>query len=119
MKTTPRFGFVIEPVEDVQAAKRFYTEVMGLQVQREHPVYVQFENFAVAGDGANTDSREPEVYWLVDDADAALEELSRKAEISAPMKNEAFGKFFGVRDSVGRTQFILELSKNRPSQPVS
>ena len=29
---TPHFGFALEPVDDLQAAKRFYVEVMGAPV---------------------------------------------------------------------------------------
>ena len=116
--STPTFGFVIEPVENTETAKRFYTEVMGLKVQREHPVYVQFDHFAIASDGAKTTSLEPEIYWLVDDVERAFAEVSRKAEITHPLKEEGFGKFFGVKDPVGRTQFVLQLAANRPSQPA-
>jgi predicted enzyme related to lactoylglutathione lyase len=118
MTATPQFGFALEYVNDVEATKRFYTEVMGLEIQRYHPSYVQFENFAIANDESMTGTREPELYWLVEDADAALRELSGKGEVSMPMREEAFGKVFAVKDPDGRPRFLLELSKNRPSVPA-
>jgi len=34
MSVRPRFGFVVEYVTDIEAAKRFYLDVMGLEVER-------------------------------------------------------------------------------------
>jgi len=50
MTTKPRFGFALAYVTDIQAAKRFYVDVLGLEVQREALVFVQFPNFAIASD---------------------------------------------------------------------
>lgn len=40
MTATPRFGFALEYVSDVEAVKRFYVDVLGLEVEREHPTFV-------------------------------------------------------------------------------
>lgn len=40
MTATPRFGFALEYVTDVEAVKRFYVDVLGLEVEREHPTFV-------------------------------------------------------------------------------
>ena len=53
MSTTLRFGFAIEYVTDIEAVKRFYVDVLGLKVDREAPVFVQFTDghgatFAIA-----------------------------------------------------------------------
>jgi catechol 2,3-dioxygenase-like lactoylglutathione lyase family enzyme len=45
---TPEFGFVLEYVPDIEAAKRFCTEVLGLVMERYHPTFVQFSHFDVA-----------------------------------------------------------------------
>src|SRR5436190_966904 len=63
----PRFGFVIDYVDDVEASRRFYEEKLGIKAQRVHPTFVQFEHFAVAGDEPLSGTGESEVYWLVDD----------------------------------------------------
>jgi catechol 2,3-dioxygenase-like lactoylglutathione lyase family enzyme len=42
MNTKPQFGFVIEYVKDIDAARRFYVEVLGLEIEREHPTYPSF-----------------------------------------------------------------------------
>ncbi len=118
MKNTPRFGFVLEYVTDIEAAKDFYVDVLGLKVERVAPVFVQFGNFAIASDESLTGTREPEVYWLVDDAQAAYDEVSPKAEVIIPLKQMPFGKVFGIKDPAGRPLFLIELAQNRPSQAV-
>ena len=118
MSSRPRFGFVVEYVADVEAAKRFYVDVLGLQVERAAPTFVQFGTFAIAGDEPLGGRDEPELYWLVDDAEAAFRELSHKAEVSLPLKQMPFGKVFAINDPDGRPRYLLELAADRPSQPV-
>src|SRR3979409_1521723 len=98
MTTTLRFGFALEYVTDIQAARRFYVDVLGLTVEREAPVFVQFDRFAIASDESITGTGETELYWLVDDAEAAFAELSPKAEVSLPLTQKPFGKLFGLKD---------------------
>jgi predicted enzyme related to lactoylglutathione lyase len=123
MTIKARFGFVLEYVSDIEAVKNFYVDVLGLEVERYAPVFVQFTdkagaNYAIASDESMAGGREPEMYWLVDDAEAAFGELSKKAEVSMPLRQLPFGKVFGIKDPVGQAQYILELAANRPSQPV-
>ncbi len=118
MAIQPKFGFILEYVSDVEAAKSFYVDVLGLRVERYHPTYVQFEHFAIASDASLTGTRDPEIYWLVDDVEEAFKEISQKVEISVPLKQMPFGKVFAVKDTSGQPHFILEFSQNRPSQPV-
>jgi predicted enzyme related to lactoylglutathione lyase len=118
MRNRPEFGFVLEYVKDIETAKQFYTDVLGLKVERYHPTYVQFEHFAIASDESLSGTRQPEVYWLVDNAEAYLQELSQKAEVAIPLKQMPFGKVFGIKDPSGQLLFILEFAQNRPSQPV-
>jgi len=114
----PKFGFALEYVPNVGEARRFYADVMGLVVEREHPTFVQFENFAIAGDESLSGTRDPELYWLVDDAEAALQDLKKGVEVTVPLKQMPFGKVFGVKNTTGRAGFSLELAKDRPSKPV-
>jgi catechol 2,3-dioxygenase-like lactoylglutathione lyase family enzyme len=119
MSNTPRFGFIVEYVKDIEAAKRFYVDVMGLQIQRFHPTFVQFETFAIASDAPMGGEAEQELYWLVDDAQTAFNDLSSKAEISLSLQQVPFGKVFGIRDQDGRPRYILELARDRPSQSAT
>ncbi len=118
MSNRPTFGFVLEYVTDIEAAKRFYVEVLGLEVERYHPTFVQFDHFAIASDESLTGTREPEIYWLVDNAEDAFRELSQKVEVSVPLRQMPFGKVFAIKDPAGRPRFLLEFARQRPSQPV-
>lgn len=118
MSMKPQFGFVVQYTKNIEEAKRFYVEVLGLEVQRSHPVWAQFDGFALAGDQSLTGTGEQEVYWLVDDAEAAYAEVEGRAEIYRPLERMIFGKVFGIKDPEGRPRFIVELAKDRPSQPV-
>lgn len=119
MSTHPKFGFILEYVTDIEAATRFYVDVLGLKVERSHPVYVQFEHFAIASDESMSGRRDPEQYWLVEDAQAAYDELSQKAEVVMPLKQMPFGTVFGIKDPAGRPLYLLAFAQNRPSQPVN
>lgn len=116
MTITPRFGFTIEYVTDVEAAKRFYVDVLGLRVEREHPVFVQFDHFAIAGDESMSGTDDPEQYWLVDDVEAAFRELSAGAAVTTPLKEMPFRKVFSVKNPAGRPCYLLEFAKDRPSR---
>jgi len=81
-------------------------------------VFVQFKNFAIASDASMSGTRDPEIYWLVENAQAAFEDLSHNAEVVMPLKQMPFGQVFAVKDPAGRPLYLVELAKNRPSQPV-
>ena len=115
MGAQPRFGFVVVYVKDIEQAKRFYVESLGLEVEREAPNFVQFEHFALAGDEPLSKDGGPELYWLVDDAEAAHREMAARAQVG-PLETKPFGKVFNLRDPDGGTRFVLELAKNRPSK---
>ena len=119
--TNARFAFALEYVDDVQPVKRFCTEVLGLEVEREAPTFVQFKgaSFAIASDESMTGRRDPELWWVVEDAEAALRDVSARAEVSLPLKQMPFGKCFGVKDPSGQPHYLLEFAQTRPSQPVA
>lgn len=118
MSNKPKFGFFLEYVTDIEAAKRFYVEILGLEVERTSPTFVQFSHFAIAGDESMSGTREPELYWLVDDAEAAFKDFSKKADVVMPLKQMPFGKVFGIKDPAGQPLYLLEFAQNRPSQPA-
>mgnify|MGYP001136601572 CR=1 FL=1 len=39
MTNQPQFGLALAYVTDIEAAKRFYVDVLGLEVQRDNPVH--------------------------------------------------------------------------------
>lgn len=118
MATQAKFGFVLEYVTDVEAARRFYEDILGVKAERAHPVFVQFDHFAIASDQSMSGTREPETYWLVENAEAAFTDLSQRVEITQPLRQMPFGKVFGIKDPAGETVFMLEFAQNRPSEVV-
>ena len=118
MSNKPTFGFFLEYVTDIEAATRFYVEVLGLEIERHHPVFVQFNHFAIASDESMSGNRDSEVYWLVDDAEATFNDFSQKAEVILPLKQLPFGKTFGIKDPAGQPLYLLEFAQNRSSQSV-
>jgi catechol 2,3-dioxygenase-like lactoylglutathione lyase family enzyme len=119
MSNKPKFGFVLEYVTDIEAAKRFFVEVLGLEVERSSPTFVQFNNFAIASDESMGSTRDRELYWVVEDAEAAYSDFSQKAEVILPLKQMPFGNVFGIKDSTGLPLYLVEFARNRPSQPVT
>jgi predicted enzyme related to lactoylglutathione lyase len=125
VSTQARFGFVLEYVSDIESAKRFFVDVLGLKVERAHPHFVQFKadngaDYAIADDEPIDPryNRAPEVWWIVDDAGAAFSEMSTRAEVSLPLREMPFGKCFAIKDPAGQVQYLVELAQDRPSQPV-
>ena len=118
MSIKAEFGFLVEYVTDIEAAKNFYTEVIGLEVERYSPVFVQFNHFAIASDQSMSGNRDPELYWLVENAEAAFKDLAQKAEVIFPIKQMPFGKVFAIKDPAGRPLYLLEFAQDRPSQSV-
>jgi predicted enzyme related to lactoylglutathione lyase len=118
VSSKPEFGFVIEYVNDIETARQFYVDVLGLEVERVSPVFVQFHHFAIASDESMSGTRDPEIYWLVDDAQAAYDDLSQKVEVVMPLKQMPFGNVFGIKDPAGQPFYVLEFAEDRPSQAV-
>ncbi|HUI90097.1 MAG TPA: hypothetical protein VLX61_15365 [Anaerolineales bacterium] len=106
-------------MEDIEIAKSFYVDILHLEVERAAPVFVQFDHFAIANDESMSGNREPEVYWIVEDAEVSFAELSQKAEIVQPIQQKPFGKVFGIKDPTGQPIYLVEFARQRPSQVVS
>ncbi len=124
MQQQAAFGFALEYVKDVQSAKQFFVDVLGLKVDRDHPTFVQFSAkngaaYAIASDEPMDKGDAPELWWVVDDAKAAFTEMSARAEVAMPLRQMAFGTCFGIKDPTGQVHYVLELSPNRPSKPVA
>lgn len=113
-----RFGMAVEYVADIEAAMRFYVDTMGLKIERHHPTFVQFEHFAIATD-APMSGESQELYWLVEDADAAFRALPENAEVCLPVTQKPFGKLFALTNADGRPRYVLELARSRPSTAAS
>ena len=119
MNNQPKFAFILEYVSDINQARQFYEQVLGLQVERVSPAWIQFsDHLAIGSDEAFTTQREPEVYYTVEDADASYRSLAAKCQVVLPLVQKPFGKVFGIQDPAGRPLYIVEFATNRPSQAV-
>lgn len=121
-----QFAFALEYVTDVEAAKRFFVDVLGLEVERDHPTFVQFKagngaSYAIASDDPMDPTRggEPELWWVVDDANAAFAAMSAGSEVAMPPRQMPFGTCFGIKDPAGQVHYLLEFARERPSQAVA
>ena|SRR5579871_6799719 len=119
------FAFALEYTSDIQATKRFCVDVLGLQIDREAPDFVQFKtgngaNYAIASDARMDDKATgPELWWLVDDAETSFKVLSAQARTTTELRQMPFGKCFGVQDPGGQVHYLLQFAPQRPSQPVA
>ncbi len=123
MSRRASFVFVVEYVPDIEAAQRFFVDVLGLEVERGASTFVQFRDqngasFAITTDESIDGSGKQEIYWAVDDAEASFKELSASAEVSVPLKQMPFGKVFAIKDPAGQSQYLIEFAQVRPSSPV-
>jgi catechol 2,3-dioxygenase-like lactoylglutathione lyase family enzyme len=121
-----RFGFALEYVTDVPATRDFLVNTLGLEVDRDHPTFVQFSDghgasYAIASDERMDPTQDgiPELWWIVDDVKSAFEAMSKTAEISMSPRQKPFGTCFGVKDPSGQVHYVLEFAQQRPSQPVA
>jgi predicted enzyme related to lactoylglutathione lyase len=125
MTNKAQFAFALEYVSDIEATTRFFTEVLGLEVDRGAPTFVQFKagngaTYAIASDEAMDSNKErlPELWWTVEDADSAFREMSARVEVAMPPKQMPFGTCFGIKDPTGQVHYLLQFAPQRPSQPL-
>ena len=118
MNTTPTFGFVLEFVTNIEESRRFYADVLGLGVRREHPDFVQFDNFAITTGAFFGRQEPPALYWLVDNAAAAYGDVCARTRPSIPLTPMPFGHLFAVDDPDGMRRFVLQLTGERRGNAV-
>ena len=99
--------FVLLHVEDIAAARAFYTEKIGLTVKSETPNFVQFEadgaaTFALSHAVQPTPTTTVELWWQVADVDATHAALvAQHVEITSEPHDLPFGRTFAVKDPAG------------------
>jgi predicted enzyme related to lactoylglutathione lyase len=108
-------NFVLVHVDDVTAARAFYTEKLGLTVADEAPGFVQFAQpggqgaaYALIERGAEV----PELWWDVENADEAYAELKRQGvELASGLEDRPFGRVFSIKDPAGNTLHLMQQPK--------
>jgi len=68
---------IIYPAPDLDALKRWYTRLLGIEPYFDQPYYVGFNvgGYELALDPEGAVAAGPRTYWGVDDADGALQRL--------------------------------------------
>lgn len=109
--------FVFIHTDDMAATRAFYAEQMGLTLVTDSPDFLQFA--APGGKGAELgvglgaaeSGHEPELWWYVNDVDAAYAALiAQGAEIVTPLTAMPFGRTFATKDPAGYTLNLLQLA---------
>ena len=107
-------GIVVLYVRDVQKAKKFYTEVIGLPEDKAQssPEFVMLrpsggsllalEDIAISPVGKGSAQPSTEIGFLVDDADAVWKRWKeRGVEMVTELENKPFGRTFTAKDPDG------------------
>jgi predicted enzyme related to lactoylglutathione lyase len=109
-------NFVVLHVPDVAAAKTFFTEKLGMEIDNEQPGFVQFKapnggaSFALTPQDPAAPLQEVELWWFVDDVDAEHARLvAQGVSIVQPPKDEPFGRTLAYQDPAGHVLFLLQL----------
>ena len=112
-------NFVLIHTNNIEEARAFYTEKLGLEIEDQAPNFLQFKQ--PGGQGATLAiSQEPdiqpgqgkdiELWWFVENADATYAEMTSKGiEIAQERKDEPFGRTFAIKDPSGNTLYMLQL----------
>jgi catechol 2,3-dioxygenase-like lactoylglutathione lyase family enzyme len=106
--------FVVLNVPDLAAARAFYTGKLGLEVEAESPEFIQFRRasgavFALQPDTDATSYSGLELWWHVENADQAHDELAAKGiPIAEPLTDRPFGRVFAVSDPAGNILRFLQ-----------
>ncbi len=116
---TPALELALLHVTDIDAARAFYTEKLGLEVDPEQsgPNFVLFNrpggvgaSLALSSEGDGQVYTGVELWWYVENADATHDELvARGVEVATPLMDMPFGRTFSVKDPSGNTLYLLQL----------
>ncbi len=100
--------YVILTTRDMERARRFFTEQLGLNTEDEMEGFAQFTTregtlWAFMQAQPSAPEREVELYLRVDDVDEAYRAWkARGVEMVTEPHNESFGRTFAFRDPDGR-----------------
>ena len=113
-------NFIILNVPDIEEARAFYTEKIGLEVASASPGFVQFKQVQPGAGFAlqKSDSPAPyegvELWWQVSDADTVYSQLiGRGVGVASPPQDMPFGRAFTLQDLNGNKLNMYQLPAGR------
>ncbi|GAC1575806.1 MAG: hypothetical protein NVS4B1_01630 [Ktedonobacteraceae bacterium] len=115
---TTGLNFVMIHVADVHAAKDFFTEKLGLELETQVPDFVQFKQpggsgaSLAIGKGDTTPDIGTELWWYVENAEQALATLQQRgATVKEPLTDMPFGRTFSIQGPGGYVFYLLQLAQ--------
>lgn len=112
-----QLGFIFLEVNDLQAARRFYVETLGMEIEDESPAFLQLARPGGAGAtlgigiGETSHALPEVVWWVVEDTDAVHAALvARGVRIVSEPADRPFGRICSFADPAGN---ILNIYKPR------
>ena len=112
--TTLGIKTVLHPVSDLEAAKRVYTALLGMEPQADSPYYVGYEaegqQIGLVPNGGPQGMTTPVAYWHVDDIEAKLAEVTAAgATVKDPVRDVGGGRVVAtVTDPDGNVLGLLQ-----------
>ncbi|MDQ0276222.1 putative enzyme related to lactoylglutathione lyase [Arthrobacter silviterrae] len=116
MAASPTEGIkiVLHPVSDLEAAKKVYSALLGMEPQADSPYYVGFDaagqQMGLVPNGGPQAMKSPVAYWQVADIEAKLAELTAAgATVTEPAHNVGGTRWVaGVTDLDGNVLGVVE-----------
>ena len=112
--TTQGIKTVLHPVTDLEAAKKVYAAILGMQPQHDAPYYVGFEaegqHIGLVPNGGPQGMTSPVAYWHVADIEAKLAEVTAAgATLKEPAHDVGGGRLVAtVTDPDGNVLGLLQ-----------
>jgi predicted enzyme related to lactoylglutathione lyase len=112
--TTQRITTVLHPVTDLEAAKKVYAAILGMQPQHDAPYYVGFEaegqHIGLVPNGGPQGMTSPVAYWHVKDIETKLAEVTAAgATVKEPAHDVGGGRLVAtVTDPDGNVLGLLQ-----------
>lgn len=112
MTATQGIKIVLHPVSDLEAAKKVYTALLGTEPAHDAPYYVGYEAEGQhIGLVPNSDMTSPVDYWMVDDIEAKLAEVTAAGATVKQAPRDVGGRLVAsFTDPDGN---VLGLAQNR------
>ena len=112
--TTQGITTVLHPVTDLEAAKKVYAAILGMQPQHDAPYYVGFEaegqHIGLVPNGGPQGMTSPVAYWHVTDIETKLAEVTAAgATVKEPAHDVGGGRLVAtVTDPDGNVLGLLQ-----------
>jgi predicted enzyme related to lactoylglutathione lyase len=110
-------NLVLIEVPSIAALRDFYVNTLGFEMELDGQTFLQLRrpgadgaSLALSESAAAKPVSNPQMWWYVDDADAASADLAQRGvEIGEQPHDMPFGRVFTIYDPAGNTLYLLQL----------